>query len=345
MRISALFMFGLVLFVGNGNAAWAINYGTPLKPDEFNTCGRVILRDVDGQAIGQGTGTLIAPDILLTAAHVIAPALSPGHIEFRLDNQPQTAARGLAYRTHPEFYEIYSSAPTEPQRRLVDDFSVVGHDVALVKLDQAFPRTLDYYELTTTEPAQGTEFLAIGYGRDQSRQAQNAGIRRRGQLKLQRELDEVLVCVAADGRSQRTDSGDSGGPLLQKTTRGWRLVALINGHNLQEEIDGYAFDEYGYYVSLARQRKWITQTLQELQTVRLQEAAGIYLVRSQPARLQLAVSWKQHQAVLATQPKMTQWLADIIERGCNDPLTTAQATKLVEAGVPEEAFLQMSPNR
>ena len=82
--------------------ARAIHFGDILEPEAYPAVGLVEIRRPQAGMLNCGTGSLIAPDLALTVAHVVANAATPFHIRFRLDGRPGEA-RAFAYSIHPDW--------------------------------------------------------------------------------------------------------------------------------------------------------------------------------------------------------------------------------------------------
>ena len=166
------------------------------------------------------TGTLVAPDLVLTAAHCFDPAPNASvRISFgdALDGGQVVAAS--EWQRHPDF-----CLPAD----CTDDL----HDFAWVRLatpvnSSAFPPIVPITDQVEFDEVMrvGTSLQFVGYGQDDD-----------GQLGVKREVEASLTGFDASGREFRaggdgkdTCYGDSGGPALVQLDSGvWRLAGVIS---------------------------------------------------------------------------------------------------------------------
>jgi hypothetical protein len=161
----------------------------------------VIAIDIAGQ--GLCTGTLVAPDVVLTARHCVSytkERVECAPNEVLGDRDPTT----LAIHGGPDVYD----APLLARgRRLVvpSGRTLCDHDVAAIVLDRVV-KNVRPIDVATAAPKVGDSLVVVGFGRTGPSGA--AGVKRRRTVPIlgvsARELEVGEV----------TCPGDSGGPAL-----------------------------------------------------------------------------------------------------------------------------------
>jgi hypothetical protein len=147
------------------------------------------------------TGTLIAPDVVLTAAHCLDSPIKT----FSTGAGAPTRTRGI-----PDGMTTYEVAETlaHPTFEGVAWGMAIGADVALVRL--AHPPEVAPAELATEPPAVGTVCHAVGYGRHTQNGIETFSEKRIATVRVVAVDEGRLSVTAVDGIA---DGGDSGGPL------------------------------------------------------------------------------------------------------------------------------------
>ena len=210
------------------NPAKNIVGGEPVMPDEFPFVAKIIYNNQVGC-----TGSLIAPDKVLTAGHCVSGynSLSVGF--------GNTRGSGPRYQVtdmilHPEY-------------------SIQVNDIAILQLESAVTAIQPVRVLTLEEellyaPSGGLG-VAVGWGathpsgdgglpgtlqkvtdvpiytQDDCRQVLD-DLRREGKNPQPPSIHERVLCAGEEGRA--TGNGDSGGPLLVQTPTGWAQVGVLS---------------------------------------------------------------------------------------------------------------------
>ncbi len=197
--------------------------GSPTAAGEFPGVG-ALMYNFGGEVMAGCTGTLIAPDAVLTAAHCIDPALTGGIVpgfSLALDTTTGNLGTVPGRAIHPhESFDINVTA-----------FDGLGtfYDVGVVLLAQS---------ITTVEPVkmprpdQAAEIAAnldldiVGYGRT-SNQTNEVGVLFDARTKLV-SLNGTEIQVGMGSPQPQNCNGDSGGPALADLGDGRRIVGIVS---------------------------------------------------------------------------------------------------------------------
>ncbi len=217
--------------VGQASPKYIVG-GGPVSTNEFPFVAKIIYR---GSQVGC-TGSLIAPDRVLTAGHCVArykvTRLSVGFGDTRTLESRYPVARRIL---HPE----YSSQE---------------NDIAILQLESAVSiqpvRFLNLEEELRYAPSGTTSGAAVGWGStDRSggggelpRELQkitdipiythedcrriSADLQSQGKQPQAPAIHEKVLCAGEENRA--TGKGDSGGPLLVQTPTGWAQVGVLS---------------------------------------------------------------------------------------------------------------------
>ncbi|MGO8992521.1 MAG: S1 family peptidase [Polyangiaceae bacterium] len=184
------------------------------------------------------SGTLIAPDVLLTARHCVS-------ITADTIACPATGPQVTGERP-PSSLRVLSGDKVQTAREVARGTAVVlppgdilcDADIALVLLDQAVD--VDPLDVSTTGVTAGDHVTSVGYGRKADGDPPGT--------KLFREHVEVLSTTAWEFLvGEATCQGDSGGPALDETTgdivgivsRGGPTCDGPGAHNVYTRTDAF----------------------------------------------------------------------------------------------------------
>ena len=210
----------------------------------------VTVLDKSGGGRGGGasfcTASVIAPDVVLTAAHCV-PNLSNTRVFFR-DGHGQLVLFDVAsIAVHPEF------------RPKIGRKQLISIDLALLRLAEPLPPAFKPIELTESGPvATGQPFRMAGFGRADESVSGTSGVLRAGILVASGPKSPVLVWLTdPDGTGLGGCTGDSGAPVLAISQAALVAVAIrAKGNN------GYSCGAMTEAVLIGPQMPWVRKTLQ-----------------------------------------------------------------------------------
>ncbi len=210
----------------------------------------VTVLDKSGGGSGGGasfcTASVIAPDVVLTAAHCVSN-LSNTRVFFRGDHGQLVLVDIASIAVHPEF------------RPKIGRKQLISIDLALLRLAEPLPPTFKPIELTDAGPvATGQPFRMAGFGRADESVSGTSGVLRAGILVASRPKSPVLVWLTdPDGTGLGGCTGDSGAPVLAIGQPALVAVAIrAKGNN------GYSCGAMTEAVLIGPQMPWVRKTLQ-----------------------------------------------------------------------------------
>jgi secreted trypsin-like serine protease len=198
-------------------------------------------------------GTLIAPDLVLTAGHCVAGLPQTGLVAVIGADVPDwpSAPRvaTLGYRT-PDGFDL---------RR--DN----RHDIAIVKL--AVPQQTPGVKLARAEPREGTNAVTVGWGctnapprclvQPSRLQASDQSVLRdascgRAVFSAPPMFDRTTICTNGVRPRSTVNHGDSGGPLLVRDRAGAVRQVGVTSLGADSNVKLYAG-----FTSIPLERRWI----------------------------------------------------------------------------------------
>jgi hypothetical protein len=212
---------------------------------------------VVGQRGSACSGTAIARDLVLTAAHCLEPGGSYTVLVPEQGRRPQTA-RVVRFERHPEFDAETARAQRETA------------DLALVKLAEPLPRRIVPAPLGTRDFFLiGDRFVIAGYGIDFIRGDRSFGLLKSAMLMTVRHPSSLQLRLADPiTKGEQTGlgacSGDSGGPVFEDAGNRLLLIAVVSWATAARGGAGCGGLTGVTPLSLAR--GWITDTAAKLGT-------------------------------------------------------------------------------
>lgn len=329
----------VIVWIAQVSDVLAVDYGQ-LVPDGVHLpVGQVLALNEQGKIAGSGTGTLIEKDIVLTAAHVVFGVPSPVHLKFKVNGEPAIIRNVIAFQVHPRYFA------RPPLNNWPEDNSY-SSDLAILRLDQPLPESVGTYSLRNEPVTPGTVVTSVGFGINESKSVEDLR-KMSGQLKFITHKEHQMIFATLDEKYQRTDSGDSGGPLMVKKGETWQVVATVRGKRLYEKIAGYAPDEYGDYISVYRHRTWIQSTVESLQRI-AHTPTCVYLKRpADSADPSPQMTLRQLEGLTRAGTPDQRVFSRALTRGIGEPLPPKVFQTLKEAlRLPDTSFagLQTAPS-
>ncbi len=210
----------------------------------------VTVLDKSGGGSGGGasfcTASVIAPDVVLTAAHCVSN-LSNTRVFFRGGDSQLVLFDIASIAVHPEF------------RPKIGRKHLISIDLALLRLAEPLPATFQPIELTDSGPvATGQPFRIAGFGRADESVSGTSGVLRAGILVASGPKSPILVWLTdPDGTGLGGCTGDSGAPVLAIGQPALVAVAIrAKGNN------GYSCGAMTEAVLIGPQMPWVRKTLQ-----------------------------------------------------------------------------------
>ncbi len=210
--------------------------------------GVVGLWGVAGMGAAICTGTLLAPDIVLSAGHCVY--------------QP---SEGLNYVKNPDTLQIlggpqmggadYGFAEKVVKHTNFNGNVMMGVDLSMIKLQNPVEGVEIHGVRYDKAPKQGEMGWIVGYGKGTDADDLSAGTHRAGETTVKSVRPRVLGLATPTGTCQ----GDSGGPFFTEQDGEW-VVTAITSYG-----PGYCGPNIvGYSVNVVTYRKWIEETFLEL---------------------------------------------------------------------------------
>jgi len=186
------------------------------------------------------SGAVLAPNIVLTAAHCVA---APGatRVHFRDSAGKPVLMEVARVARHPGFRADAVAARAK------------SIDLALIETKEALPSSFSAVAIGDPPNDLGAVFDIAGFGVSQPGVASTSGVLRRARLSLRAPLSNVLLWLSSDDGAGAC-TGDSGAPVFANGAL-VGIVAFAQGKN------GRGCGGLTQAVRIAPYRAWIGQTI------------------------------------------------------------------------------------
>ncbi len=201
-------ILGLALLLGCATGASALV--GPAREDSAMSAHVLMLLKNDGSGASFCTASVIARDVLLTAAHCVT---TPDHLRAWWPGG-DLDQRSVAVAVHP----LFRADATQKRVRSID--------LALVRLAKPLPAPFRPLPIAwDAQPGVGATLQIAGYGLTREGDGRSAGKLHSGTLLVREPLSKILVWAKDPAnKGLGACTGDSGGPML--TAAGDALVAV-----------------------------------------------------------------------------------------------------------------------
>ncbi|XP_073813719.1 trypsin-4 [Musca autumnalis] len=205
-------------------------------------------------------GTVIAEDLILTAAHCLTRFSSPQYYSVRAGSSYSFRDGVVIPAKAIKIHENYKSSE---------------HDIAVIKLAMPLVYSTKIKPITLwnedVQIADNTQLWVSGWGSQLSWYPQIASVLRytsvnsidlekcRQAYKTLNNITENMLCAGTTVGGRDSCQGDSGGPLVARHNNNTKLVGIVSFGM------GCGKAEYpGVYTRVQKYHKWLKQTINEL---------------------------------------------------------------------------------
>lgn len=216
--------------------------GSPAPGEEFSAVVRLEVPGIERFC----SGTLIRPDVVLTAAHCLTPLWGPEDLTLVFDGSTRRYVEAAEIHVHPDY-----AGPDGGLDRF--DF---GYIRLTSPVDVQPLAVLTEQALWDETMAKGSEVMVVGYGEVPERT--NGALDRWMVPARIRAFTETGFEFLAGGDGMDSCGGDSGGPALVAAADGTLWVAGVTSRGSKECGDG------GFYGVAYHALPWLTDELDDV---------------------------------------------------------------------------------
>lgn len=265
-RILILIVSGAVILIGGcvpdlSRDQQEVIGGNPTSAGAYPATGALILHGGTNGTPEQYvdcTGTLVAPDLVITAAHCVHPTLTQNQtpdFTLALDGMNATAAQihaGATAIPYPSF-----NPQNQPSTSVGDE-----HDIGvLVLADPIYG--VDYARLPrmgeTAGISTGAEVAIVGYGFTVEKDLNHYGIKNNATTHLT-DIGTHEIGVASPGEPQNCQ-GDSGGPAMVDGSGGVRIISVVSRGTTSDPSN---CTQGGIHTRIDPYLQWIDQQVDDI---------------------------------------------------------------------------------
>jgi secreted trypsin-like serine protease len=264
------------------NSKGAIIGGEAVKSDDFARSATVSFYTVGrrGPLEFLCTGTLIAKDLVVTAAHCLQSVYTVIYVSFGEQIPKSTAGltRVDGSISHPNYRVVQKPGDDGL------DYWTTEHDIALMRLDTRAPEGYSPVAIhaNTDKIPLKSKLLLAGFGITDDEKSTAAVSMNQIEVELHSLAGEFLVIDQTDKKG--ACFGDSGGPAYLKTANGWLVVGATHAAR-PGYVDCHHMSDY---TSLSKYSEFIKSSADKLGS----EAPEFILPevpQKRPPRTQIAV--------------------------------------------------------
>lgn len=248
--------------------------GTETNHEIWRSVVALKMTAANGTSLGTCTGSLIHPEVVITAGHCVKMKASlastgydmtqtPERLEVRsgakigvLGKQGEVLSVASEVVYHPKWSgEIEQKSPQDwlsatPTKDFVD--------VALVRLATPVTKYGTYCIRNESEPEDMDPGIIVGYGLLGSSKQMSSGVHRWGETTVRKVHSDVTENYIEIGDPTNTCQGDSGGPLFTEVGGKWQITA-VTSHGQS----GICLPKQkSFSTNVVRQYDWIAEQVQ-----------------------------------------------------------------------------------